>query len=302
MHIGKQPSGDDEGDSERTDRPPWWQWGIVVAAVVVGLIVGVLSSNARQDAADLAASESEVDLIVGEPIVIDTPEATRDTPFQVPLYNAGPLDIELLWIRPQGWEVAETAVRGPTTLPPDVWVPVRVRAVPNCDEVATADVLEMRVRTRARESTVSLPLPRAGIMQEAQTVLCRPFSPVGAYIEEVRVVPSSRPDTLTMRLQLRAYDPNLRFTLTDVSATAPGFRLIDATVPVQFERGARSIPLVTTWEVIGCEATLTLNEVNLGLGFRDDAGGRQRDGAELPGRGLAELARFGVEQCAATSN
>jgi hypothetical protein len=296
MHIGDQPPVDDD---EPADQPRRWQWAIVVIAIVAGLIVGALVADARRDAADLATAESEIDLIVGEPLIVDPPEAIQDTPFQVPLYNAGPLEVELLWARPQGWEVAETAVRRPTTLPPDVWVPVRVSAVPDCSELLSPDVLELRVRTQARERTISLPLPRAGVMQEARTAVCQPFSPVGAYVEEVQVVPSSQPDTLTMRLRMRAFDPNLRFTLTDLSASAPGFRMIDATVPVQFERGARSFPLDTTWQIVGCDATQTLNEVNLGLEFHDDDGERQTDGAELPGRGVAELARFAVEQCGA---
>jgi hypothetical protein len=298
MHIDDQPPADND---ERANRPQRWQWAVLAIAIVASLVVGALSSDARRDAADLAAAEAEVDLIVGDPLIIDPPEATRDTPFQVPLYNAGPLEVELLWIRPQGWEVAETAVRRPTTLPPDEWVPVRVRAVPDCDELLSPDVLELRVRTQARERTISLSLPRAGVMQEARLVVCRPFIPVGAYVEEVDVVPSLQPDTLTMRLQMRAYDPNLRFTLTDVSASAPGFRMIEATVPVQFERGARSFPLDTTWEISGCDLTRTLNEVNLGLGFQNDEGERQREGAELPGRGVAELARFAVEQCGSGS-
>jgi hypothetical protein len=294
MHIDEQPPADDD---EPTGRSPWWQWAVLGIAVVVGLILGVLSSNARRDATDLAAAESTVDLIAGEPRVANPPEADRETPFQVPIYNAGPLEVEVLWIRPQGWEIAQSTARRSTKLPPDQWVAVRVRAVPNCDELLSPDVLELRVRTQAREQTISLPLPRGGVMQEARTFSCQPFTPIGAYVDEVDVVQSTRPDTLTLRLRMLAFDPNLRFTLTDVSASAPGFRMIDASVPVQFERGARRIPLDIVWEIVGCEATQTLNEVNLGLEFHDEDGDRQTDGAELPGRGVAEMARFAIEQC-----
>ena len=295
MHIDDRPPADHD---EPADRPQWWQWAVLSIAVVAGLILGVLSSDARRDAADLAAAESAVDLIAGEPLA-NPPEADRQTPFQVPIYNAGPLEVEVLWMRPQGWQIPETAVRRTVRLPPDQWVAVRVRAVPNCDELLSPDILELRVRTQAREQTISLPLPRGGVMQEARTFACEAFTPIGAYIEEVDVVPSKRPDTLTLQLRMLAFDPNLRFTLTDVSASAPGFRMIDASVPVQFERGARRFLLDITWEIVGCEATQTLNEVNLGLEFHDEDGDRQTDGAELPGRGVAEMARFAIDQCGA---
>ena len=69
LHIA-EPSGSDDETGERVSRPRWWQWTILTVAVAAGLIVGVLGSNARRDAADLAAAESEVDLIVGAPVMV----------------------------------------------------------------------------------------------------------------------------------------------------------------------------------------------------------------------------------------
>jgi hypothetical protein len=298
LHIGDEPSGRDDGDIERVNRPRWWQWAILVVAVVAGLIVGVLGSNARRDAADLAAAESEVDLIVGAPVMVTAP----DTPFQVPLYNAGALEVELLWIRPKGWTVAETATRHPITMPPNRWVPVRVRAIPDCTDFVSEDVVEMKVRTQARERVISLPLPMAGIMVAVHTSVCRSFNQLGAYVEDVHIEPPAQPDTLTMQLDIQPDNANLRFTLTDLDATAPGFRMIDTSLPVRFEPGAQSFPVDITWEVADCEATRLLDDIYLGLGFEEDDGNRQTGGAQLPGRGVAELARFGFEQCGPASD
>ncbi len=289
MHIGEQPPADDDD----LDRPRWWQWAVLVLAVVAGLIAGVLGANARRDAADLAAAESEVDLVVGEPFLVNAPE----TPFQVPLYNAGPREVELLWIRPRGWTIAESAIEHPITIPSDQWVPVRVRAVPDCTDYVNPDVLEIQVRTAARERVISLRLPVAGVMRDVHTAACRSFAQIGAFVDEVEVVASSRPDTLTMRLQIHADDPNVQFTLTDLTATAPGFRMIHASLPVRFEPGQGVHPVDVTWEIVDCEATQTLSDVYLGLGFENDDGDRQSDGAPLPGRALAALARFDTEQC-----
>jgi len=293
LHIGDQLPDSDES----IDRPRWWQWGVLIIAIVASLIVGVLGSNARRDAADLAAAEAQVDLIVGAPVMVNAP----DTPFQVPLYNAGPLKVELLWIRPEGWTIADTAIRHPINIPPDRWVPVRVRAVPNCSDQLSPDVLEVRVRTQAGEHTTSLPLPGAGVMREVSTQVCRSFGELGAYVDDVEQVPPARPKTLTMRLQLRAFDPSVRFELVELNASAPGFRMIEAALPAQFEIGGRPVPVDLTWEIANCDMTQGLSDIYLGLGFQDDNGHQQTDGAQLPGHGVAELARFGVEQCSGTS-
>jgi hypothetical protein len=293
LHIGDQPPGDDEN----VDRPRWWQWGALAIAIAASLVVGVLGSNARRDAADIAAAESEVDLIVGTPLLVNAPE----TPFQVPLYNAGPLEVELLWIRPEGWTIADTAVRHPIAIPPDRWVPIRVRALPDCTNRLSPDVLEVRVQTQAQQRTISLPLPSAGIMRDVSTQVCRSFGQVGSYVDDVERMPPPRPDILSMRLHMRAFDPSVRFTLIDLNASAPGFRMVEASLPVQFEPGAQTSPVDVTWEIADCDLTQGLNDIYLGLGFRDDNGHRQSDGAQLPGRGVAELARFGVEQCSGGS-
>jgi hypothetical protein len=174
LHIDEPSAGDDE-TAERVSRSRWWQWAILTVAVAAGLIVGVLGSNARRDAADLAAAESEVDLIVGAPVMVAAPDA----PFQVPLYNAGALEVELLWIRPKGWTVAETATRHPIALPPNRWVPVRVRAIPDCTDFVSEDVVEIKVRTQTREWVITLPLPMAGLMRDVHTSVCRSFDELG---------------------------------------------------------------------------------------------------------------------------
>lgn len=293
MHIGADAALADDADGR--DRPPWWQWLVLAIAVVGALVLGIVASDARRDAADLADAESEVDLVLGEPVLFAGP----GTPVQIPVYNAGSLDVELLWIRPEDWTLSDAAADDPVTLRPDRWTTVRVSATPDCDTFPTTDILDLRVRTQAREGEISLPLPTPGVMQDVRMAICANFTGVSAYVQEVQVLPAQTPDTLTLRLQMRANDPAQRFTLTDVEASAPGFGMVHATVPLQFEPGgALSFPLDITWRVVNCEATQILNDVNLGLEIRDENGDRRTDSAALPGRGVAELARFGVAQCA----
>lgn len=289
LHLDGPPAEDDEGKQ----RPPWLGRAAVAIAAVTGVVVGVLGSNARHDAADIAAAESAVHVIAGAPQVDGGPFGVT---VSLPLFNAGPRDVEVIWARPEGWRIPPDARPRNVLLPRDFWVSVRSSAVPDCG-VSTTDVIELRVRTEAREQTITVEVPAPTDLFEARRIACEANPSMGAYVESVEIVEPLRPDTLTMRLSMKSFDPNLRFTLVGVTASAPGFRMINAVVPVQFERGARASEVDITWEIVGCEATQTLNDVNLGLEFQDEQGRPLTGGTALPGRGVAELARFALEQC-----
>jgi hypothetical protein len=292
LHIGGQP---DEDDGAST-RPSWWQWAVLTVAVAAGVIAGAIGANARRDAAEIAAAEATVRLIAGEPMVTGFGSGAG---LQLPLLNAGPQEVEVLWVRPDGWTIPPEAEPDAVRLPPDSWVPVRPDAVPDCTQGPGSSTVELRVRTTAREHTISLEVPSGTALSELHGWVCDASRQVDAYVEDVDVVEPLQPDTLTMRLSMKSYDPGVRFTLVDITTSAPGYRMIDATVPVQFERGARAVAVDITWQIVGCDATQTLNDVTLGLELEDDQGRGQESGTPLPGRGVAELARFAIAECGA---
>jgi hypothetical protein len=242
LHIG-EPSGGDDETAERVSRPRWWQWVILTVAVAAGLIVGVLGSNARRDAADLAAAESEVDLIAGAPVMVAAP----DTPFQVPLYNAGALEVELLWIRPMGWTVAETATRHPIALPPNRWVPVRVRAIPDCTDFVSEDVVEMKVRTQTRERVITLPLPMVGLMRDVHTSVCRSFDQVGVRADLPAVIGTEPGGCDLGVLRSRLCRPLYRYQADTGGAEAPQSSVADPPAAVIFSFADVENACALTW-------------------------------------------------------
>lgn len=289
LYLGAPPPPEDNGDIRSTRG----QWLLVAVIAAAGVVAGALGANARNDAAELAAAESAVRVIAGAPQVEGFP-----TPLDVrfPLLNAGPLDIEVLWARPKGWQLPEDADRRTIRLPPDTWVTVASVAVPDCSR-PTGGTVEVSVRTKAREQVVELDVPDPRVLAEASRQACEAGPQVGAYVQEVELVTSARPDTLTMRLHMRSYDPGIGFTLIELNASAPGVRMIDTSVPVEFQPGARASLVDVTWEIVDCELTGILGDVQLGLSFNDAEGRFQSDRTSLPGRGVAELARFALRQC-----
>lgn len=294
LHIGEPP---DEDDGAST-RPSWWQWAILAVAVAAGVIAGAIGANARRDAAEIAAAEATVRIIAGEPLA-STFESGPN--LLLPLLNAGPQEVEVLWIRPDGWAIPPEAEPDAIRLPPDTWVGVRSDALPDCSHGPGSSAVELRVRTAAREHTITLDVPPGTTLSDVHGWVCDASAQVDAYVEDVEVVEPLEPGTLRMRLSMKSYDPDVRFTLIDLTTSAPGFRMVDASVPVQFERGARAFPVDISWQIVGCDATQTLNDVMLGLELEDDQGRDRESGTQLPGRGVAELARFAVAECGAGS-
>ncbi|HEU0213931.1 MAG TPA: hypothetical protein VFR13_07605 [Jiangellaceae bacterium] len=293
LHLGGPPPSDDE------DGPPsWWRWGALAIAVVVGLVAGVLVSNARHEAADVTAAEEEVRLVAGNPQITFIQAPAVDLSF--PLYNAGPLDVVVLGARPEGWRnVDESDDLRPTTLRSGTWTNVLASVEARECEGPTPTVLELNVRTQAREQGAEVALPAGSVLREAQDLACdtnRAYQ-VGIGVERVQVLPSS-PEVLVMRLYLRAFDPSLRFDLIGLRGSAAGFETVAATIPVSFEPGGRSpTQLDVTWGVVDCTVTELLGQVVFSAEVVDANGRTTNDRIVLSEEGIAALARFGVSRC-----
>jgi hypothetical protein len=299
LRLDGPPPADDE------DGPPSWrQWAALGVAVIVGLVVGVLVSNARHEAADVTAAEEEVRLVAGNPeITFIRAPAVDQAPavdLSFPLYNAGPLDVVVQSARPQGWTIVdESGDPRPTTLRSGTWTNVLTTVAARECAGPTPTVLELNVRTQARERGVDVALPPGSVLREAQDLACdtNPAYQIGIGVERVEVLPST-PDILVTRLYLRAFDPSLRFDLISISGSAAGFETVGATVPVSFQPGGRSpTQLDITWGVVDCTLTVLLGEVVFSAELVDGNGRTLNHRIVLAEEGIAALARFGVDRC-----
>ncbi len=293
LQLGGPPPADDDSGP-----PSWWQWGALAVAVAVGLAAGVLVSNARHDAADLTAAEEEIRLIAGIPQITFVQAPAVELGF--PLYNAGQLDVVVHSARPAGWTIVDEEADPPTTrLRSGEWTNVLTTVAAGECAGVTPSVLQLSVRTEAREQRADVVLPATSVLREAQDVACDTnlVYQVGIGVERVQVMPSE-PDVLVMRLYLRAFDPSMRFELTALSGSAAGFQTVAATVPASFEPGGRSPSQVdVTWRITECTLTELLGDVELAAELLDENGRTTNDRIVLASEGIAALARFGTSQC-----
>ena len=289
---GPPPADDEEGP------PSWRRWAALAVAVTVGMVVGVLVSNARHEAADVTAAEEEVRLVAGIPEITFIQAPAVDLSF--PLYNAGPLDVVVHSARPEGWTIVdESDDPRSTTLRSGTWTNVLTTVAARECAGPTPTVLELTVRTQAREQGADVDIPAGSVLREAQDLACdtNPAYQVGIGVERVEVLPST-PDVLVTRLYLRAFDPNLGFDLISISGSAAGFETVGATVPVSFEPGGRSpTQLDVTWGVVDCTLTGLLGQVVFSAELVDANGRTSNHQIVLAEEGIAALARFGVDRC-----
>jgi len=296
MHLGaEQPAGEPPGST----MPPWRRLAGIAAVFVVGAAAGAFLWNARDEAAELAAAAEEAHLIAGS-IEGGSWAGEEVQRFTVAMLNAGPRDVEVLSVRPVGWTLPSGNENRPQTAATGEWTSIRMATVPDC-EAPTPDELEVRVRTEARESAVTLQLPPGGSVLAGvhQAVCVNDFSAYGARVEDIRVLPSDDPGTLLMELELRSYDPNLDFDVIEVNASAAGFRAEPTNLPIPFRTNVRTpSPLVLAWQVQNCDLVAALGDIGIMLEITSTQGTDHVDNPPLlPGEGVAALARFGLDRC-----
>jgi hypothetical protein len=293
--------GDDGVTSEQPESPvpPWRRIAGVAAIFTVGAVAGAYLWNAREDAAELAAAGAATELVAGR-VEGGTFPGVSVQRFTVAMLNAGPRDVEVLSVRPEGWTLPRgDLAAGPQTTPAGEWTSIRMSTVPDCD-APTPQALEVRVRTEARESAVTVPLPPGEHLfgDVRQTLCTSDFAAYSAAVQEVRILPSSDPDVLLMELGLTPLDPALEFDVVDATASAAGFHAEATGLPVSFSSDVRSPqPLVLSWRVQNCELTSVLGDIGLMLEMTSGTGTSHVDNPMLPGQAVAALARFGVDQC-----
>jgi hypothetical protein len=291
--------GDESSDQPESPIPPWRRIAGAAVVFTVGAVAGAYLWNAREDAAELAAAGAATELVAGG-VEGGTFAGESVQRFTVAMLNAGPRDVEVLSVRPEGWVLpGADQVAGPQTAPAGEWTSIRMSTVPDC-EAPTPQALEVRVRTEARESAMTVPLPPGEhLFGDVRESLCTgDIAAYSAIVQEIRILPSDDPDVLLMELGLTPLDPALEFDVVDATASAAGFHAEATGLPVSFSSDVRSPqPLVLSWRVQNCELTSVLGDIGLMLEITSRTGSMHVDNPMLPGQGVAALARFGVEQC-----
>jgi hypothetical protein len=291
--------GDESSEQPESPIPPWRRIAGAAAIFTVGAVAGAYLWNAREDAAELAAAGAATELVAGR-VEGGTWAGDPLQRFTVAMLNAGPRDVEVLSVRPEGWTLPPgDQAAEPQTAPAGQWTSIRMSTLPDC-EAPTPQALEVRVRTEARESAVTVPLPpgERQFGDVRQSLCTSDFAAYGATVQEVRILPSGDPDSLLMELGLVAYDQAVEFDVVEATASAAGFRAEATNLPVSLRTEVRSPqPLLLSWAVQNCELTSVLGDIGLMLEMTSGTGTMHVDNPMLPGQAVAALARFGVDQC-----
>ena len=291
--------GDESSEQPESPIPPWRRIAGAAVVFTVGAVAGAYLWNAREDAAELAAAGAATELVAGG-VEGGTFAGESVQRFTVAMLNAGPRDVEVLSVRPEGWVLpGADQVAGPQTAPAGEWTSIRMSTVPDC-EAPTPQALEVRVRTEARESAMTVPLPPGEhLFGDVRESLCTgDITLYSAIVQEIRILPSDDPDVLLMELGLTQLDPSLEFDVVDATASAAGFHAEATGLPVSLTSEVRSPqPLLLSWGVQNCELTLVLDDIGLMLEMTSGTGSTHVDNPDVPGQAVAALARFGVDRC-----
>ncbi|HEU0041214.1 MAG TPA: hypothetical protein VFQ15_02575 [Jiangellaceae bacterium] len=293
FHLG------DAADTESPDDPPrpMARWVPMVAALVVGVVVGSVAATTRHDAAD----STVIDLVAGAPNVQYLgPNFGGGGPIGFVFYNDGPREIEITGVELAGW-VSSQEGRGtdPVIAPAGEWVEIPVRLTADCS-LESDDVVHVGVRTATGAETVTATLPPINpSVRDAWGMACSPelggFLVTGAET----LIMSSDGDAVQMRVMIgQPTSSPSRIRVTRVRSRIAGFEVGAAALPLDIVT-ATFVPLDLTWTITQCELATRLTDAAIGLNV-EDLDGQLPDSfipISLSGNALVELARFSADHC-----
>lgn len=292
----------------------FWRHGLLFAgALVLGVTVGGIGWILRNAAAEAAAAAEQVDLVSGLVVVESAGLGAggqvdlSDPELSVPLHNAGPREVTVVSVQPDGWRLSQTPPT-PTAIPPGGWVVVPLSIEPNCSARISTTFLIVLVRTDAGDYQVETPLPPGqsqlyGAYQQA----CFGGDVRPSFVLEDVDVRSANADSVRMTVSGVAANARSDLTVTSVQAGSvthlAGYRAEGAGLPLTFALGddAPGPLLEVTWTLAGCENVAQLAEAVLQINFVDADRRAYVHHARLPGEAVAALARLGAAECGVLS-
>lgn len=306
-HTGPVLPPLDLGDvTDVPDEPPpaatraessWRRWAALVATFAVGVAAGAYGWQARHQAAENAEQTGQPELVAGTLIGGPDPSSAVQH-LGVLLLNNGPREIEVLVIHPPGWEAHP---RTTATIGVEEWATVPMSVSANCTAPPPTSLMA-EIRTDLGEESVTVPLPTgSAALEEVYQQFCEEDHPVVYSVTPGRVtqLEPETPGTFRMRIELRAQPPGVEFEIVEAAASTGGVTGTGSNLPVPFTTLGRSPgALEMTWEVVRCELTTLIGDINLDLRIDPPDGDSYRTSAQLPGQAVAMLARFAAAECA----
>jgi hypothetical protein len=269
---------------------PWRRWAALTIAVAAGGAIGVVATNAADDAAD----RDRVDLVAGRPslMVEQVPQiANPRMSGQFTLYNAGTNPVDVLGVELPGWShPADAGAVRPVTADPGAWVTIAASFDIDCAG-QPGPRIDVTVRTPAGERTLEIETPPINDeMRWAWDAGCSDTLRASADVTLVDVV-SRDADQLVVEAAIHVSGLQ---SVTSIVSDVPGFTVI-APTPVD-TAGSKQLDL--TWQVSECGRATTMRDGQLTVTLRDgDTATDNVVEAYLDSGLLVELARFSAVAC-----
>lgn len=295
LELGTMRPSDPDRDG-RDDRttPAWQRWAGLGAALIVGAVVGIVASNARNDAAEYG----EVDLVRGTiDVEYGSPLSSNAQRLYVNLVNSGPREVEILSVDVDGFRAltAEDGAEGAdsVTAAPGEWVRVEANVEADCD-TRPPGTLQVNVRTGSGEQTVVV----TGQPGDDQLIWawqggCESSAGTGVFIGDTRTISA---DASGARIVLPVTNGAAEsLTVTAMETTTPGFAMQTDPLPVDVEAGG-TVSIETLWTVTDCEDAGRFSEATVAVNIHNESMDT-RVSQPLDNPTLIELVRLAVRVC-----
>lgn len=282
----------------------WPRMRTLVAALALGGVLGAAGWTGFEEVADRSAAAGQAQLLAGSPIVaLDQPGELLVEDFaaaghlSVPVFNLGKRAVTVLEARPYGWlQTGDLEVGIP--VPPGDWASVPLAIVPDCEEQARQE-LELVVRTDSGDRAVPVPLPSNVVdLTWPHGEACGEPGTTGVALDAVGGVVTDR-DALRMEVTLRHLRAaaSSEINVTALTAERAGFRAEGTGLPVVVRPGEPGVAVELVWTVAQCDLVGDLAEIPVVAQITSPDFAVRDQPLDLPGRGVAALARFSVAAC-----
>jgi hypothetical protein len=282
---------------------------VLVAAFAVGSALGAAGWSVFEQAPGRSAVAEQASLLAGpvtwpiEPLgrELTISEAVTSGEINAGVFNLGEGAVTVLAARPAGWLPADGAEH-PVVVPPGEWAEVPLLLRPNCAQRPRLE-LDLTVRTDSGGEHVTLPLPPDGIdLSASHRQVCSEYARRGISLDAVGDVAADG-DALRMTIKLRhlGSGDSGDITLTELTANRAGFQGAGVDLPIVLRPDGVAVDVDMLWTVERCDLTDNLVDIPVVVRItRPDFVVRDQP-LELPGRGVAALARFSAVACSANS-
>jgi hypothetical protein len=274
----------------------------LVTVFAVGVLLGASGWHLYENAAGPAATDSQVNVIAGfpmvpieqparEPIVGPPPIPSEIT---VAVFNLGQRDVAVLQARPAGWTLTADVALAPVAA--WEWTNLSLAIAPDCEEVARPE-LDLVVRTDDGDRDVTVPLV-PDFLTWLHGEACSNLGLTGVAVDDVGAV-TVEEDSLRMEVDLRHIQPtgSSDVIVTALSAESAGFRAEGTGLPITLRPGDPAMTIELLWAVEHCDRIDRLRELSVAVQYVSADSSARDQLVELPVRAVAALARFGGAQC-----